>query len=96
VKIIPDNISVPEQFLKREQIDQAIYRWLNHYHNIPEEAGACNMDEHGLKKLEEECGIKCGFLKGNRFEFGPLKNTLIGYEIVNEPKYVWFLMKWMK
>lgn len=88
MKLIPNNISVSEQFAIRNKLTETINRWLstrfridkNHYWSI-------QYNEYCLDILENECGIRCHLHNGNN------KGVLTGFVVTNQEKYLWFSLK---
>lgn len=82
MKLIPNDITVSEQFALRSKIDSAINNWL-HDESTP-------FNSHSNKsvaELERVSGIRCTYLENL---------VLGGYELVDEEKYSWFLLKWLR
>jgi hypothetical protein len=82
MKLIPNGITVSEQFALRGKIDRVIDNWL-----MDESTPFILHSNESVAELERVSGIRCTYL-GHR--------VIGGYELVDEEKYAWFLLKWSK
>ena len=89
VKLIPNTISVTEQFLKKKQLMDGIKRWTEYRYKKDTDTDywAFVHTDASLDTLEKECGIRCGYIKGT--------NSLTKFEMVNEKKYLVFVLRWL-
>jgi hypothetical protein len=80
MKLIPNGITVTEQFALRSKLDSIIDKWLH-----DESTPFIIHSDKSVAELERVSGIRCTCL-GN--------NGICGYELVDEKKYAWFMLKW--
>ena len=80
VKLIPNDITVSEQFRIRKSIIDGIYKW----------SGKKNFKDIDLKQLETETGIRCQLIVHDYMPNG----MLINFECVDPKLYIWFTLRW--
>jgi hypothetical protein len=86
VKLIPNDITVSEQYAIRDHFSKMVKRW---EHTRPSSAYVYEF----LDQLVTESGVQCQMIghHAGRINGGA---RLTGYDIVDEKKYAWFLLKW--
>lgn len=84
MKLIPNGITVSEQFAIRNRILNAIDKWV--VYRWPGPWPYFHTD-NSMKILEEECGI--------RMKVFPGRQDLYGFEMTDEKKYAWFALKFL-
>ena len=85
VKLIPNNITVTEQFAIKSRILSAIDRWVAG--RYPEYAlTGFSYTNELLRELEEDAGLRVSLIRVN----GPFR----GFELVDPVKYSYFLLKY--
>jgi hypothetical protein len=82
VKLIPNNITVSEQFALRYHYDQMATSWFLETFTGPDGFGWNN---ERLAVLEEASGIRCYCIRDMQ---------MAGYELVDEKKFAWFTLKY--
>ena len=83
MKLIPNGITVSEQFALRHHIDTAFNNWYNQ--QAPESDVWVDWTPEILAHLEEDSGVRCQAYK---------QTQLTNYLVVDEKKYLWFVLKW--
>lgn len=87
MRLIPNNISIFEQFIIRDKIDKGITKWAREkYLNDAERSSKFVFTTSSLETLEQECGIKCVLLTNG---------AIGGFEMTNEKTYAWFTLKYL-
>lgn len=86
VKLIPNTITVSEQFALRARYDNACNRWYNAQN--PPTPHWYQWTPTLLRQLEDESGIRCQAIE----HVG--QHQLTNYELVNEKQHAWFMLKW--
>jgi hypothetical protein len=81
MKLIPNGITVSEQFALRNHLNWVIGNWM------VEETSYRNHSDKSVAELERVSGIRCTHVHDN---------LIGGYELVDEEKYAWFLLKWSR
>ena len=74
-KLIPNNITVSEQFVILTNFMTMVSKW---------DRGQFPCS---VAKLLEDSGVKCTHL-------GPHRHRLGGFEVIDEKKYLFFVLKW--
>jgi hypothetical protein len=80
MKLIPNNINVSEQLAIRRDIDRIIDNWL-----LDESTPFIRHSDESVTELEQVSGIRCTCVG---------ENSIGGYELVDEAKYMWFVLRW--
>lgn len=90
MRLIPNTITVTEQFALRHRIQSAISTWAQAKFNPSNDPNwAMVHTESSLQQLEKECGISC-FIVNN--SGGWQGQILGGFRMTNEKKYMWFIL----
>lgn len=77
--IIPNDITVSEQFKRQYQLLDSVKAW----------SGKTDIKEVNLERLESECGIRC------RLQVTNWSESLVEWKCVDEAKFSWFALKWL-
>jgi hypothetical protein len=90
MRLIPNNITVTEQFAIRNRLDTGIKNWAHKTFNTNNDPNwALHFTDSSLQQLERECGIRCFIAYDDAGWHG---QTLGGYIMTNEKKYMWFAL----
>ena len=80
MKLIPNDITVTEQFALRKKLDLMIDNWL-----YDKSSPFTMHSDKSVAELERVSGIRCTCLG---------ETSIGGYELVDEAKYTWFVLRW--
>ena len=80
MKLIPNNITVSEQLAIRRDINSIIDNWL-----YDKSTPFTMHSDKSVAELERVSGIRCTRVG---------ENSIAGYELVDEAKYTWFVLRW--
>ncbi len=83
-KLIPNTITVSEQFALRTRYDNVCNNWRkSKHHNFSQYWAPTDLEE-----LEKDSGIRCQVIHL------PTGSQLTNYELVNEKQHAWFMLQW--
>lgn len=83
MKLIPNNITVGEQFALKYKFIKMVENWADSTRqSIP----------YDLEKLQEASGVKCKYVKSKFMEKGYF--DICGFDVVDREAYLIFLLKW--
>lgn len=80
-KLIPNNITVAEQFRIRNQFVSMVEKWKQSLLTTTSKKYL----ELELQWLERDSGVRCHYTN---------KGGLVGFKLVDEKAYMWFVLRW--
>lgn len=85
IKLIPNNLTVSEQFAKYNQFIEMVQRWDG---RVPWDAVPWDAKRIDTDRLLKESGVRCYLANYN--------TRLAGLEIVDTRAYIFFVLKWAR
>ena len=82
--IIPNNITIFEQFQRRDQFMDMVAKWQRSLPGYALPVRGCNR-KIKIEQLLKDSGVKCHYAN---------TGILAGFKLVDEKAYAWFVLRW--